>query len=352
MKQVRTQTTATAKVATNAGRNTQAKAPVRVKTPRIGKPKRETRLSAKAGQMPAGEVLARIEAFNPLRSRPQKCSAKTWAKHQDAIRDLVSRAAEKEPGISIAVALSALTGFASYVENESLTGKLETLLTAANIDTYCSRFNRAAASRRHALRQIAQSAGISLQPSAILVAKQPLKEPYSENEIEAYIEYATNLTNQHRRGRLLSTLLLGAGFGLVRGAQAGVCHGALHRHNVKQEDGTATDTQYHLRVNDCCLPLHPLLASTAEHLLAEQNSGSETFFVPPRTNKNQHNKPAAWIPAHLPKLQPDRLRSFYATWILSVGYPLRAAMQILHIETVSGLSGYLPHLPTLESCDE
>jgi hypothetical protein len=352
MKQVRTQTTATAKVATKAGRNTKAKASIRTKTPRIGKPKRETRFSAKAREMLAEEVLARIEAFNPLRSRPQKRSAKTWAKHQDAIRDLATRAAEKEPGISIAVALSALTGFASYVENESLTGELETLLTTAHIDTYCSRFNRAAASRRHALRQIAQSAGISLQPSAILVAKQPLKEPYSENEIEAYIEYATNLTNQHRRGRLLSTLLLGAGFGLVRGAQTGVCHSALHRHNIKQEDGTATEGQYHLRARDCCLPLHPLLASTAELLLAEQNTDGETFFVPPRTNKNQYNKPAAWIPAHLPKLQPDRLRSFYATWILSAGYPLRAAMQILHIETVSGLSGYLPHLPTLEACDE
>lgn len=113
-----------------------------------------------------------IESFDPLRSRPQKCSAALWRKRAHEVRDLMLEAARQEPGISVPMGLSTLTGFLVWVEQQHLEGSLRETLTAPNIDRYAAQFARAAASRRHTLRMLASAAGLDLDESEILIPKR------------------------------------------------------------------------------------------------------------------------------------------------------------------------------------
>ncbi len=281
-----------------------------------------------------------IETFDPLRSRPQKCSALLWRSRGGEVRDLMLEAARQEPGISVPMGLSTLTGFLVWAEQEHLEGSLREALTARNIDRYAARFARAAASRRHTLRALARAAGVALEESQILIPKPDLNAPYTDEDLHALIEFAEHLTNEHRSKRLLASLFLGAGAGLVRGAQTGVCRGAIHRHSGKHD--ACDDSRIFLRLDTHCRPIHPLLARStptlerlfqAEELLAESGRG-----------KNYHNKPKKWVPANLPEYSPDRLRATYIKWVLDTGYPLKDALMFCDLKTVSGLTGYIKHL--------
>lgn len=290
-----------------------------------------------------------IEAFDPLRSRPQKCSAVLWRERGDEVRDLMREAARQEPGISVPMGLSTLTGFLVWVEQEHLEGSLREALTARNIDRFAARFARATASRRHTLRALARAAGVALEESQILIPKPDLNAPYTDEDLCALIEFAENLTNEHRSKRLLAGLFLGAGAGLVRGAQTGVCRGAIHRHN-ERHDETCDDTDHDgcehggvfLRLGEHCRPIHPLLARSTATL--ERLFQAEEPLAESGRSKNHHNKPKKWVPLNLPEYSPDRLRATYVKWVLDTGYPLKDALMFCDLKTVSGLTGYLKHL--------
>jgi hypothetical protein len=281
-----------------------------------------------------------IESFDPLRSRPQKCSALLWRSRGGEVRDLMREAVGQEPGISIPMGLSTLTGFLVWVEEEHLEGSLRETLTARNIDRYAARFARAAASRRHTLRKIAAAAGVPLEDSQILIPKPDLNAPYTDEDLHALIEFAENLTNEHRSKRLLAGVFLGAGAGLVRGTQTDVCRGAIHRHSGK--DDACDDPRIFLRLDTHCRPIHPLLTRTATTL--ERLFQAEETLTESGRSKNYHNKPKKWVPANLPEYNPDRLRATYIKWVLDTGYPLKDALLYCDLKTVSGLTGHIKHL--------
>lgn len=299
-----------------------------------------------------------IESFDPLRSRPQKCSAVLWRDRGGEVRDLIREAARQEPGISVPMGLSTLTGFLVWAEQQHLEGSLRKTLTAANIDRYAAKFARAAASRRHSLRMLAGAAGLDLSESQLLIPRKDLHAPYEDGDLCALIEFAENLTNEHRSKRLMAGLLLGAGAGLVRGAQTGVCRGAIHRHNERHDekcDDTDHDACEHggvfLRLGDHCRPIHPLLARSTPTL--ERLFRSEETLAESGRGKNYHNKPKKWVPQNLPEYSPDRLRATYVKWVLDTGFPLKDALRFCDLKTVAGLAGYLKHLTNAKAaCDE
>jgi hypothetical protein len=281
-----------------------------------------------------------IKSFDPLRSRPQKCSALLWRSRGGEVRDLMREAVGEEPAISIPMGLSTLTGFLVWVEQERLEGPLRETLTARNIDRYAARFARAAASRRHTLRALARAADVALEDSQILIPKPDLNAPYRDEDLRALIEFAEHLTNEHRRRRLLASLFLGAGAGLVRGTQKGVCRGAIHRHSG--DNDACDDPRIFLRLDTHCRPIHPLLARSAPIL--ERLFQAEETLVESGRGKNYHNKPKKWVPANLPEYNPDRLRATYVKWVLDTGYPLKDTLLYCDLRAVSGLTGYLKHL--------
>jgi hypothetical protein len=246
----------------------------------------------------------------------------------------------QEPAISIPMGLSTLTGFLVWVEQEHLEGSLRETLTARNIDRYAARFARAAASRRHTLRKIAAAAGVPLEDSQILIPKPDLNAPYTDEDLHALIEFAENLTNEHRSKRLLAGVFLGAGAGLVRGTQTGVCRGAIHRHSGK--DDACDDPRIFLRLDTHCRPIHPLLTRSTPIL--EQLFRSDELLAGSGRSKNRHNKPKKWVPANLPEYNPDQLRATYVKWVLDTGYPLKDTLLYCDLKTVSGLTGYIKHL--------
>jgi hypothetical protein len=281
-----------------------------------------------------------IATFDPLKSRPQKCSAALWRSRGGEVRDLMLEAARTDTSISIPMGLSTLTGFLVWVEEEHLEGSLRETLTAWNIDRYAARFARAAASRRHTLRKIAAAAGVPLEDSQILIAKPDLNAPYTDEDLHALIEFAENLTNEHRSKRLLAGVFLGAGAGLVRGTQTGVCRGAIHRHSEKRD--ACDDPRIFLRLDTHCRPIHPLLTRSTPIL--EQLFRSDELLAGSGRSKNRHNKPKKWVPANLPEYNPDQLRATYVKWVLDTGYPLKDALLFCDLKTVSGLTGYIKHL--------
>jgi hypothetical protein len=253
-------------------------------------------------------------------------------------------AARTDTSISIPMGLSTLTGFLVWVEQEHLEGSLRTVLTARNIDRFAARLARAAASRRHTLRRLATVAGVPLEDSQILIAKPDLNAPYTDEDLHALIEFAENLTNEHRSKRLLAALFLGAGAGLVRGTQTGVCRGAIHRHSGKHDDTEqkACGTGVFLRLDTHCRPIHPLLTRTATTL--ERLFQAEETLAESGRGKNYHNKLKKWVPASLPEYSPDRLRATYVKWVLDTGFPLKDTLLYCDLRTVSGLTGYIKHL--------
>jgi hypothetical protein len=313
---------------------------VRVK-PQNQRNKRATqRVARTAENLGFEQAETMIETFDPLRSRPQKCSALLWRARGGEVRDLMLEAARTSTSISIPMGLSTLTGFLVWVEEEHLEGSLRETLTAPNIDRYAAQFARAAASRRHTLRLLAEATGVVLEDSQILIPKPDLNAPYTDEDLHALIEFAEHLTNGHRRRQLLAGLFLGAGAGLVRGAQTGVCRGAIHRHSEKHD--ACDDSRIFLRFDTHCRPIHPLLTRTATSL--ERLFQAEETLAESGRGKNYHNKPKKWVQPNLPEYNPDRLRATYITWVLDTGYPLKDTLLYCDLKTISGLTGYIKHL--------
>ena len=160
------------------------------------------------------------------------------------------------------------------------------------------------------------------------------------------MNYARALTNKNRQNRLLAIIALAAGAGLVRGNQRNVCKNDVHEHSKEHIE---TDIKLYVKHKNVCRPVHPFLAST---LLSLEN---ETLHVSTQRCKNYLSQPVSWITptSGLERLSIDRLRAFYVKWILETKMPLKHALKILDLKTISGLSGYLKHLEEPKAtCDE
>lgn len=318
-------------------------------------PKRKARLKAKSGELTENELAAIINEYNPRRRLPALCSANLWEREGENIRRLVAAAAANDPELPVAASLSALTLFLVWVEKEELGLTADAALTGQNIDTFSARLDRAGASRRYVLRRLATAAGIDLLESQVTIGKTPLRPPYTENEIRVLLAHASALTNGHRKKLLTAMIGLGAGVGLVRGAQRGVCKNALHHHSGTSKDDphhnpTSPHGTLHLKHNGICRPVHPLLSSA---LLALEDNGEP--FISLGLGKNylsQANTLLKRTPG-TPHLNPDRLRAFYVTWILSIGKPLKDTLLILDLKKPGSLQAYLEFLPEAKkACDE
>lgn len=313
-------------------------------------PKREARLKAKSGDLTETEIAETIEAYNPRRRRPMICSQNLWEREEANIKRLVAEAAANDPEIPIAASLSALTMLLVWAEKEELGLSAEAALTGQHIDTFAASLDRAGASRRYVLRRLAIASNVAITASMITIGKTPLQAPYTEGEIQTLLAHAEALTNEHRKRLLIAIIGLGAGVGLVRGAQRGVCKNALHHHSGTSNDDSRHNNTLHLKHNGICRPVHPLLSSA---LLALEDDGEA--FISLGLGKNYLSRANTLLKRTpgTPHLNPDRLRAFYVTWILSIGLPLKDTLLILDLKKPGSLQAYLEFLPeTKKACDE
>jgi hypothetical protein len=312
--------------------------------------KRKARLKAKSGEMTEAEITATIEAYNPRKRQPALCSANLWEREETNIKRLVKSAATNDSDLPVAASLSALTMLLVWAEKEELGLSAETVLTGQNIDTFAARLNRAGASRRYVLRKLANAAGMSITTSAITIGKTPLQTPYTENEIRTLLQHAEALTNEHRREQLIAIIGLGAGVGLVRGTQKGVCKNAVHHHSDNSNDDSRHNRTLHLKHNGICRPIHPLLSKPLLSL-----PDTEKPFISSDLGKNYLSRVNTLLKKspETPQLSADRLRAFYVTWILSSGLPLKTTLQVLDLKKPGSLTAYIEFLPEpKQACDE
>lgn len=318
-------------------------------------PKREARLKAKSGDLTETEIAETIEAYNPRRRRPMICSQDLWEREEANIKRLVAEAAANDPEIPIAASLSALTMLLVWAEKEELGLSAEAALTGQHIDTFAASLDRAGASRRYVLRRLAIASNVAITASMITIGKTPLQAPYTDEEIRTLLAHAEALTNEHRKRLLIAIIGLGAGVGLVRGAQRGVCKNALHHHSGTSKhdsphNNTPLQETLHLKHNGICRPVHPLLSSA---LLALEDDGEA--FISLGLGKNYLSRASTLLKKSpgTPLISADRLRAFYVTWILSIGLPLKDTLLILDLKKPGSLQAYLEFLPeTKKACDE
>lgn len=334
----------------------QRRAKVRVRpTAAAAKPKRETRLAKRALDLSGAEVEKLIEEYDPRTRRPQLCSAELWEREGENVKRIVRTAVAADPALSVKASLSTLTALLVWAEKEALGLTAEEALACHHVDTYSARLARAGASRRTILRRIAEANGQDLSASRVTIGKTPLQPPYTEGEIQTLLAHASALTNGHRKKLLTAMIGLGAGVGLVRGAQRGVCKNALHHHsgtskNDSHHNNTPPQETLHLKHNGICRPVHPLLSSA---LLALEDDGEA--FISLGLGKNYLSRANTLLKRTpgTPHLNPDRLRAFYVTWILSIGLPLKDTLLILDLKKPGSLQAYLEFLPEAKkACDE
>ncbi len=287
-----------------------------------------------------------IEEYNPSIRKSNRCTAPHWEACGGQIKNLVQITIKKHPLIRASGLLSALTALTIWAETEQLGHNALDLLTREHIDTFASTLEKSQGTRRHQLNLIRDANRADTSNSKVKFAKKPLATPYQWHEIEQYLNYALALTNQNRKNRLLAIIALAAGAGLVRGNQRNVCKKDIHEHS---EEHIETDIKLYVKHKNVCRPVHPFLTST---LLSLEN---ETLHVSTLRCKNYLSQPVSWItPASgLERLSIDRLRAFYVKWLLETKTPLKHALKILDLKTISGIAGYLKHLEEPKAtCDE
>ena len=287
-----------------------------------------------------------VEEYNPSIRKSNQCTTKHWDACGIEIKDLVRVTLGKHPLTRAGGLLSALTALTIWAEKETLGRSVIELLTREHIDTFTSTLEKAQGTRRHQLNLIRDANKTGANKSEVKFAKNPLATPYQWYEIEQYLNYARALTNRNRQNRLLAIIALAAGAGLVRGNQRNVCKNDVHEHS---EEHIETDIKLYVKHKNVCRPVHPFLTST---LLSLEN---ETLHVSAQRCKNYLSQPVSWITptSGLERLSIDRLRAFYVKWLLETKMPLKHALQILDLKTISGLSGYLKHLEEPKAtCDE
>ncbi len=287
-----------------------------------------------------------IEEYNPSIRKSNRCTVDHWDAYGSEIKDLVRVTISKHPLTRAGGLLSALTALTIWADNETLGRSVIELLTREHIDTYTSTLEKAQGTRRHQLNLIRDANRADTSNSKVKFAKKPLATPYQWHEIEQYLNYALALTNQNRQNRLLAIIALAAGAGLVRGNQRNVCKKDIHEHS---EEHIETDIKLYVKHKNVCRPVHPFLTSTLASL------ENETLHVSTLRCKNYLSQPVSWItPASgLERLSIDRLRAFYIKWLLETKTPLKHALKILDLKTISGIAGYLKHLEEPKAtCDE
>jgi integrase len=311
------------------------------------KPLREVRTSPEARELSEETIATTIENYDPTRGATttgkkvvRRASSELWSRVGDEVKAIVGEATRTDPSIRVAMALSTLTGFIVWAEQEHLGLTPRALvagpMAAANIDSYAARLAKAGGSRRYTLRKIASAINPELTRSSISIGKPQLQQPYSVDEIEELLERIQSLTNAHRRRVLLGMVALGAGAGLVRGMQRGVCKNDVHHHSDRSED------ELYVRHNGICRPVHPLLRSALLEMPEDEQPLTGTA-----QGKNYLSRANTWLntTADTTRITPDRLRAFYAVWLLSSGRPLQDVLSILGLKKPGSLEAYLEFLP-------
>lgn len=277
-----------------------------------------------------------IENYNPIRRPSKLCDLKTWQTNEKEIKTLVNITFQKNPKIRVSAHLTALVALTAWAEKENLGLTVKELLTRTHIDTFTSTLTKAQGTRRHQLNTIRAAINGTANVTNVKFHKKPLAAPYTEAEIVKYLNFAKSITNQNRKNRLLATIALGAGTGLVRGKQKSVCKNDIHEHSKRDLENTTL----FLRYKNTCIPIHPLLTSTIQSL------HDQMPLIGKGQGKNFLTQSANWIPATngSKRLCLDQLRAFYVKWVLETPRPLKETLGILGLKTVSGLGGYLQYL--------
>jgi hypothetical protein len=157
-------------------------------------------------------------------------------------------------------------------------------------------------------------------------------EPYSDDELEQLVRFASSLTNKNRRETLLTIIVLGAGCGIVRTRMAGVTAKFIHRHG----------DETFVAVGEHCAKVSPDFVALLTDVATFRSSGP---LVPSR-NGNLTQHATAWVKGRrgVPELSVDRLRATYVVRLLNDGTSLMDILEWTGMKKVEALQGYLPYV--------
>jgi integrase len=278
------------------------------------------------------EVAAAIAAYAPASvSGPAAAFA----------RGVVARAAPATSARAKAL-LFAASRLAAFAEGVGLPVD-QRLLSEAAIERFvlvgCDGLQPASVrTLRSNLRALARSLERYPQPLPTPLARERVKPPYCEAEIEGYLRLAVCLSTRRRRMRASALVCLGAGAGIVAGELRG----------VRGSDVVARAGGVLVVVSGRRARSVPVLARYQQPLLEAASFAGEGLIVggrePGRRNVTDELCRALSGDPSLPRLELGRLRS---TWLVACAQRigLRAFMQAAGISCSQRLGDLAAQLP-------
>lgn len=171
-----------------------------------------------------------IGSYNPLKSKFALCSKEEWADVAPVVRAAVSRLEGLEAR-SLRPFLTGMTRLAVWAHREGLPLEINVLLSHQTIEAHAATLSGSAGTFRSQLRRLAGANSVPVGATGLGFERPSYSQPYTLEEVQALLRFATAHSNENRRRQLTGFLLLGAGCGFSRGDLRGVCNDNVHHHN-------------------------------------------------------------------------------------------------------------------------
>jgi hypothetical protein len=278
-----------------------------------------------------------ISSYNPLKSKVPVCSSQEWDTAGPVVREAVSRLAGFSPR-GLRPYLTSMTRIAVWALREGLPLEIPVVLSPAFIEAHIATLPASAGTFRSQLRRLAAANAVPGGESAMSYNRPGYTQPYTYDDVQVLLNFASSLSNEHRRRQLTGVILLGAGCGFSRGDLRGVSKSSVHSH-----DGVT-----HVRTSNRCTPILEEFLEDFDMYL--DWCGTEPF-VGLKTGHNITDQMASWVGdrAGVPKLSTDRLRAFFVVEHLRRGTPVMTLLDICGFANIDAVGPYLSFLAPVEN---
>ena len=260
----------------------------------------------------------------------------------DFTRGVVTRAGPATPGRAKGLLFAAgrLAGFAERVGLELEPGVVlgTSVIERFVIDGCRSMSPATRRTLRTNLRALARSLQPYPEPSAVPLARERAKRPYSPAEIDGYLRLADAQSTRARGLRASALICLGAGAGVIAGELRHVCGSDI----VKRSGGVL------VTVAGARSRAVPVSERYQQRLLQAAVFAGDRYVIggrdPDRRNVTDTLSAALSTDSSLPRLQAGRLRS---TWLVQCAGQIglggfMAAAGITCSQRLGDLAGQLP----------
>ena len=276
------------------------------------------------------ETATFIARYYPLKSTTPLCSKEEWGRIGPFVRETVSRLFHLAP-LGVRSYLTAMTRLAAWADREGHQLDRETLLSSRVVEFYVSTLTSSQKDYRSYLRRLAQAWGIEVAPTTKSYERPEYQQPYSIEEVTAFLTFAAAMSNPLRRERLSAVVLLGAGAGIVRSELRDIDRGAVHEH----------DEVLHVAVAGRCVPVRPELQEAMANFVSSCSAAGP--FLGGKPGSNITAAVGSWVEdrAGLANFSVDRFRAYFVCTHLREGTGLLEMMNLTGFAHPDSLGPYL-----------